>query len=81
MPEIRQYEVTHIASGLVTYVNSNGCEGFGHYEAMRKAGNWHAGDCSVHVVPKGEEWDLPFDEIPLGILPPKRAAVRRRRAA
>jgi hypothetical protein len=64
--EVRQFAVTHTATGLVTLVNHLSWDAGGDIAAAAsKAGHRYPVDCEVRRVPRGEETPLPFGEIPL----------------
>lgn len=61
----RQYVATHRATGEQTVVNSRVDYEKSYAEVSRKAGYRYPADCDVAIVPVGQEYDLPFDEVPL----------------
>lgn len=66
---MRQFRVTHVASGIVTLVNACGDprSGWVRTKAAMQAGLRFPADCTVRVVPVGQEVPLPFDEVPLQV--------------
>ena len=68
MSTTRQFEVVHTATGTVTRVVApiyGRITGSSQVLASIKAGHRYPADCTVRVVPRGQEIPLPFDCIPL----------------
>ena len=65
MNPLRQYEVTHRETGLITIVGNVSGKGHPFQTASRRAGYYYPADCDVHIIPREYEWELPFDEIQL----------------
>lgn len=72
----RQFIVTHTATGQQTVVIGSST----HDPATisRRAAHYAPADSTVRSVPRGQEYDLPFDDLPMII---RRPAVERADAA
>ena len=75
---MRQHRVTVIHTGEVWLVNGPEPRWHNNYRAdLARALSMHEAFLSTHVVPRGQETPLPFDEIPLRIKGPCLVTIAR----